>query len=1292
MATCNILDIFPTVKFDSVKLQTTSDIQGNTVISGSSITIRYALEESVRSAEANQWFQNLDILQCINVRFIVCTSQKNGGNLDYISQRYNEFLSHRGRFNLGESETIEPSEFVSITRNKLNVPRYVFYSANGKRGFLGPGSYLTVPASPGIGRLYTPFQSSDPARGGFFRNDQQIENTIFPKSGGPAPLPMNAVSYAEKLKDEPDQTDFENFRDLIIYDQPLYELLPKVKNEQNEYVLPKRTLRSTRISEDGQETVFVYDDVPMPPLNIQVGNAQEQIGSSDIGFYLEEYGHLSVYAFVYLDQDEFISRFPEQFEVPPIDNSRYNSLVTGMTKVSSISLIGNKLEFEPLTVDTPLVGRRVKNVIDSPNRDILHDLRDISYTPPPNWKPWLASQFYSDLGASLLSDLKIEKKKNYFSNFWITKDLEENCRYIFAFDLQSFLSKRSIFGRLYSGPAAAELLQGFEYNGVEYKSQIKTMQMFREQSSLVSFVSDNDLTQGFDSKIIGPDWDYPLEKIKNPRKVRLRGANNVTKCFYEGYDSYRSNHKKQKTGRFRYHSEVHVTDVAQIFIQKAIDELSVASLKMQSILEQIIQPIPVGFYNERLGQFDRPLKDILLFKDKRTQLVEGQRPVPVNQLLREHIKTYVYWLEVLGIERLGDLSRLTFDQIEAVLVDYAAPANNRIISPGQISEVQKIIAALAQDLESLTSLRAAKILWREPETFTKEISVLQRNTLEHSIPILSEKHSFDQNFDFGYQNGLGYSYLVASDTEQNSDQHNQKQGPIRITTGGMIQRANLEVQKYFYSGDQLDNTAVDNIALAINSLQYYSPRIISTPSESENLVIDQLSDVFQTECGWDIDAYAQALKNIIKSKYYADFLSHVFYKNIDTLQSYRHDVRLYNSLDNILEQKYKTKIKLKRESEFNPLDIDPEVRNIIRERQGDDARSQRAIPGMGFGGDFDQSPSTQGSIDNLQDTLFNSDRNTGEDLYAKFDGSQEFKQAELPVKFIFGVAGELELDPGLSDKTYQEDEFNSSTVFKNVLNIRDAQVETSLLSRESPYRNLPVQMKAMVATSATRRGIFIGNQILKRVKLNDRDFSSFNNSISFYDEGYEPDRLPFNFTKDPMKIYSKMMAFIMNYKNLITVEYLDSFENSRDIGSLTNPTWAPLSREILSEENEESLLCRIRRPLLSSFFGEALNNLPENDKQKIYSFMETKDFFDLPVYNEFFVLTPGSPNPPFVEAPPADDPPEDEQAEQAEQNNDLPLEGLPDQEEGELGDDRCPPGQRRDPMTGQCVPIGGFGV
>ena len=165
-------------------------------------------------------------------------------------------------------------------------------------------------------------------------------------------------------------------------------------------------------------------------------------------------------------------------------------------------------------------------------------------------------------------------------------------------------------------------------------------------------------------------------------------------------------------------------------------------------MEQIIQPIPVGFYNERLGQFDRPLKDILLFKDKRTQLVEGQRPVPVNQLLREHIKTYVYWLEVLGIERLGDLSRLTFDQIEAVLVDYAAPANNRIISPGQISEVQKIVAALAQDLESLTSLRAAKILWREPETFTKEISVLQRNTLEHSIPILSEKHRFDQNLIF----------------------------------------------------------------------------------------------------------------------------------------------------------------------------------------------------------------------------------------------------------------------------------------------------------------------------------------------------------------------------------------------------------------------------------------------------------------------------------------------------------------------------------------------------------------
>ena len=817
MTTCNVLDIFPTIKFSSVKLQTTAAMQDAEVISGSTITIRYGLEESIRSAEANQWFQNIDILQCINVRFVVCTSPKNGGNLDYISQRYNEFLAHRGRFSLDGENKIEPSRFVSITREKLDLPRYISYQVNGVQGTLGPGAYLTTPAPPGVGRLYTPFQSSDSSQSGFFRNDQQIENTLFPKSGGPAPLPKNAVSYASKLENEPDQTEFNNFKDLIIYDQPLYDLLPKIKNDQNEYVLPKRTLRETRLSADGEQTVFVYDDVPMPPLNIQVGNAQKQIGSSDIGFYLEEYEHLSVYAFVYLDQDKFISRFPDQFEVPPVDNSRYNSLVTGMTTISSISLMGNKLEFEPLTEATPLVGRRVRSVLNSPDKDILHDLRNLEYGPPPAWKPSLTSNFYSDLGASLLTNLKIEKKKNYFSNFWVSKDLEESCRYIFAFDLQSFLEKNSLFGPLYSGPAANELLRGFSYNGVEYKSQIKTMQMFKEQASFISSTSDNDLTQGYDSKIAGPSWDYPLIRTANPVKIRLRGADNLNKCFYEGFDTYKSNNKKQKTGRFRYHAEVHVTDVAQMFVQKAIDELNIASLKIQSVIDQIIQPTPAGFYDSKLGQFDRPLKDILLFEDPRQQRGMNPRTVPVSQLVRSQIGTYISWLELLGVPLLGGISYELFGDI---LSDYAAP-NHRIVGPEPMTEVQKIIHSFVLDLESLTSLRAAKLLWREPETFTKEVSILQRNTLENSVPIITEKHRFDKNFDFGFQNGLGYSYLVKTDTEQNNDQSAQKRGPIRITKGGMVQRANLEIQKYFYSGDQIDFTAVDNVALSNNSLTYW---------------------------------------------------------------------------------------------------------------------------------------------------------------------------------------------------------------------------------------------------------------------------------------------------------------------------------------------------------------------------------------------------------------------------------------------------------------------------------------
>ena len=98
-----------------------------------------------------------------------------------------------------------------------------------------------------------------------------------------------------------------------------------------------------------------------------------------------------------------------------------------------------------------------------------------------------------------------------------------------------------------------------------------------------------------------------------------------------------------------------------------------------------------------------------------------------------------------------------------------------------------------------------------------------------------------------------------------------------------------------------------------------------------------------------------------------------------------------------------------------------------------------------------------------------------------------------------------------------------------------------------------------------------------RPMLDDKDPSNdFSQMVSFWESGL--DQPAYATTIDPMKMYSKFMAFWLNYKELGSVECLSQFGTAtEDFGSnVAIDQWIPFSAAVLNQlAPNERLLCRV---------------------------------------------------------------------------------------------------------------------
>jgi hypothetical protein len=277
---------------------------------------------------------------------------------------------------------------------------------------------------------------------------------------------------------------------------------------------PLVELVSSKIStalNDGDYSLIGNDPLNIDPINFKFKEKS-----------FEKNPQLSVYAYAY--------ELPA--EKTTVDQI---SLTTGMSPVISYTLAGAKTNWRAITLENPMIGIGYKEPTSGYPQTTTENAPDqnklIVFNSFSNSMVFMKSllELQQNLYNPNISPLlkrrngiqKVVKKGNYFSNLWLTKDSQENKRFMFGFDLQSYLAEKSHFPYLYRyGPSASQIIDGSGLMDRQTPSYIMNMEVKRIFIDPPSLLPINMLgTSGYSTKL-EPSKSYPKKRIFHLKKVQ----------------------------------------------------------------------------------------------------------------------------------------------------------------------------------------------------------------------------------------------------------------------------------------------------------------------------------------------------------------------------------------------------------------------------------------------------------------------------------------------------------------------------------------------------------------------------------------------------------------------------------------------------------------------------------------------------------------------------------------------------------------------------------------------------
>jgi|TARA_R110000824_G_scaffold125178_14_gene284160 hypothetical protein len=1274
---CNVEDlgsIFAKVGFDRVTLSTVENVDPELINQGeislddltTQVSINCYLREQV-SADAASWYQRGDILNYLRLRVLVCVGDRNPAGLDFISQRFNEYQNLQGQFVVNaEPREVSPRQFIDLAvRPELRPKGQI---VDGQQTILPNNEYLLMTREET--RLYMPYQSADPT---LFLRAAQATRPGF-EAYVPSPLNMNPAGRVMRGR----------LSDIIVYDKTLADILPKrINPETQQYEVAGRSVRETIPANEITKTpmMVLFEQAPVLPIEFKLGPG------TDIDYNLNNYMHtrtldqLSIYGFVYLDY----TSYQEDHELPPEGGSNKYTLETGVGKSTYLNLIGKKYQYEPITSESGNTPRRLTNILTAPDAAILQDLR-LGKSPyfSSGSSPYQEAYVGFD-GSALSSDPtgQLIHRENFLTDFWATKDFENNTRYLVGFNLVKFLAQKSQFPGLYTSRGAIEklLYEGISFQFKDdsdphiYISELKSFRVGKQFTNPVSFYNYNDLGTLSSKKPRDPNHNYPDTYLRPPRAVdfnlNVATPEATSFYFYEGTDYYEENRVSESVGEYQYFCEVAVTDVAPILLLRALKDLREAARNLRDQLNYLVDPI-YGIYDPVVGKFTRSMLQVP-YNDTTAHLFS-----------KTQIETYIQYLDIFEIRINRDDG---LDGHERELTRSLSHATY----PDSFENAIRHIETFANDIAALANVYyTAQMGYQDEADFAKR-DALVKGIYEHEFAVIDYKHSFNKTYSFGIKNNLGYSYVSLNDEDM------YRPAPLKANFGLGIystsqyrKRILNEINKYYYQAHREGyDIGFELLPVEWNEslYKYLTPLVIKGQSGSSSkgplkdpVVQISLPGPFNAPRAvsnileYDVDRYASLLADLIKTKYATPYLNYVFYENHDELPNDHYNVKLYNSLLKVLGQEFSCEIALGTEPEYevptNKIFRDQNRASTSTPLPGEEVLSRSSIdlnivstPQAILGGRGDQSANTRAIIDGIQSIYQDEKNEIIDDADAKYAAGGK-QSPLLPVKLVFGILGELEFNNTADLISYQQDLFNSLGRVAEILGVTEESVAADIVGR---YKNIPLQVKAMLVMSLMTRRIRInaeqnlGGISVKRFNASDHDdVSESVESVKYYDNrpSIQMQNPPYKNLYDPMKTYAKFLPFWLNFKQIVRVEYLQGFGRtnapvlqSRPFAGVVinhnspgRPIWKELTREGYIEMTRASggkILCRISNlvPTAMSATNEETaagsdqgdgdeqdrpgpNNLPLTApiELALADAYRVNEVLDLPIYHEYFFL------------------------------------------------------------------------
>ena len=927
----------------------------------------------------------------------------------------------------------------------------------------------------------------------------------------------------------------------------------------------------------------------------------------------EDIDQLSLYAFAY-DTD-----IPNILKDDPEDNFTIN---TGATTISSVSPLGRKTTFISISKENPFVGLEQDKVEENVDRDKLKVIEelpsDIAVKKYTNIADKVEELFTTFQKSKNYEINKILKKENYFSELWRTRDTKENNRFIFAFDVQAYLAKNGLFPFVYKNNELAEILiSGGSDLSPRKLSSIISVEVYRQYVRTSGYLASNDLGTIGKNSVEGPNNEFPkvlVEKIEKAN-VNLLGLPETSRiCFYEGYDNFGTSQdvNYQKNGTYQYIAECTIIDNSPEMMRRLANSMYGLKRSTKLIYDYLIGDNSITDPNT--GKLLVDVKSI-------TAPIDGEN-INVSEKIFETVKTYDVFIGALSPSGQA--------------IDLEQYYQNQFETNGGRVDLQII-----KDLENIIDLgihfvysKLEKFYPQDPfgRTDNPVVTGFANNRSRSTrVNFSTVEHTFSPTYERGKNIGFGLDYVFSSD--------NPNEILNSISLDGYNSRRFDEFKKYFSSG------AGNSIARPVGSFEdssyaYLTAKTIRTPGRS---TIDQTTYAGgnSTAVEYDFDRYGQLFADIIDIEHKSEGVGMQYPTLTAKSNDQNTNNKIYSSARTLLQQRFGVHINEVIIPQFTaPKIVNDDIKTTIYNLRDKENCGQNSGPPLiqsVIGGEDTQNSTTKTYLDQVDLMIKNqnSERDKG-DIDVKLRAED---RKDRSIKLPFVLLGELTLDSRIKNFSTKDNTlFNSLTALRQTLNITQnnvAQViESSLISE------MPNQLKSMLVFSTTNSETALsggdGSQPFDacRPKIEDSDSGdAVGDLVSFFDDSENIP--PYPQTIDPMKNYSKFLAFWMNYRQVAVVEYLDGFNSLKQTDNNTEllnnklklPVWNTLSSATAQDLLDQggSILCRVRflssEDYIQLLAGQELSTDQITD---IVEYFQPKRALNLPTYNEYFYIQSGT--------------------------------------------------------------------